>query len=269
MNENIVLMSIRHLIKCIYTFGIRGFVFNYRFFKYKIKGISNRQKRIKCLHLKNDNNQTVYYRTNSSDIPLVHSILVWNGEYNVEIDESKFDAILDLGANIGLFSLQYCLRFPGKRLVAVEPEQDNYAIAEKNLTGFPRVDIVKSGIWWKPSKLKVENHGTDWSFTVREADETDYDTIGIDIDTICKKFGIENDRLFVKMDIEGTEEILFDHIDHAEWIDRTNYLIMEIHGDEKSDLYKKICMVMEKKGFNYTSRGENTFFIRNVLMKVQ
>lgn len=262
MEENIIQISFKHLIECIKTFGLKGIGFNFRFGEYKVLGLKNKPKQIKKLELKKYGNVPVYYRTNSSDIPLVHSILVWKGEYNVEVDPTKFDVILDLGANIGLFSVLYSLKYPGKRLIAVEPESNNAGIARLNLEKNKDSKLIQAGIWWRKSNLKIENHGTDWSYTVYETTEDNFDVTGIDIDTICDENGISESSLFVKMDIEGTEKILFEHIESAKWIDRTKYLVMEIHGTEDTELYKNICMEMKKRGFMYQTRGENTFFYR-------
>lgn len=262
MENNCIKISFEHLIACIKTFGIKGFGFNFRFFEYKVWGLKNRPKRTKKLELKKYGNTPVYYRTNSSDIPLVHSILVWKGEYDVEVDSSKFDAILDLGANIGLFSVLYSLKYSGKKLIAVEPQSNNAEIARLNLGKNKDCKLIQSGIWWRRSNLKIVNHGTDWSFTVHETSEDNYDVMGIDIDTICNENGLGESSLFVKMDVEGTEKIIFEHLESAKWIDRTQYLVMEIHGTENGELYKSICTEMKKRGFDYQTRGENTFFNR-------
>lgn len=214
------------------------------YFRIKMGGVLNR----------------IYFRPYTSDTPLIHSIFLWEKEYDVDVDADRFDAVLDLGANIGLFCILFANRFPGKKILAVEPESDNYKLLKKNTQKDTNIVTEKCGIWWRRSNLKLFDHGSNYGFTVAEAKSDDErDLIGVDIDNLCRKFDISG-NLLVKMDIEGTEKNLFEHIGDAQWINRTSYLIVEIHDKEESDLYKNICNEMNKRGYTKTVKGENVVF---------
>lgn len=256
-----------HLYKSICTFGILGGLkYHIQYLKARVaRGYGSSEKIDSlCLWKK----IPIFYRPGSSDILLIHSILVWEGEYDIELDTSKFEIILDLGANIGLFSILYGIKYYKKLIVAVEPEKKNYQLLKQNIESLDgNVHSINSGIWWRDANLEIVNNGMNWGFTVKESDldenKNKKDTInGINIDTICKKFNLKGSML-VKMDIEGTEREIFEHIEEQEWINRTSYLIMEIHDKEGSDLYNLIAKVMDKKGYLRSKCGENYIFEKN------
>lgn len=230
----------------------------------KIRPSQRNGKRIdKVKYRYNGKKYPIYYRPASSDVILIHIILVWDREYDIDADPSKFDAILDLGANIGLFSMLYHLRYPEKRIVAVEPEIHNYRLLKRNLkqTGKKAVP-VRSGIWWRTSVLEVIDQGEDWAFSVIETDHvSDRSIQGMSIDDIIKDMGIKG-RILVKMDIEGSEREIFQHMGTQKWLDNTIFLIMEIHDDEKSALYQLINTEMTCRGFSSSRKGENMIFQR-------
>lgn len=55
------------------------------------------------------------------------------GVYDLALPRVRPDLILDLGANIGLFSLLAARRFPEVSLVCFEPDPGNFALLERNL----------------------------------------------------------------------------------------------------------------------------------------
>lgn len=251
-----------HLLESIRIFGLTGGI------RYHIQYLISRRNagagtadRMDHLSLNAKWGGDIYYRPYGSDVLLIHSIIVWEGEYDISIDADSFDVILDLGANIGLFSLLYAWRYPDKRIVAVEPEHGNASILRKNLGQVSeRATVVQSGIWWRRADLNLIDNGMDWGFSVREANG-EGSISGIAIDTLIEDYGLEG-RLLVKMDIEGTEKVLFEHIREQKWIDRTSCLIMEIHGEEGSEFCGMIQGCMCERGFAVRRRGENYIFTR-------
>lgn len=266
-------------VKSLSMFGMRGYLYMTDYVVYRIcshfgisckKGIRLRRLQYCAAGGKRD----LYYRSCTSDVLLVESIFVVTKEYDIPLDSEKFDAILDLGANIGLFSILYAERFKGKRIIAIEPEQENYQMLQKNTKAYQDSLItVQSGIWWRPANLELIDRGDSWSFMVKEASQnvwggnkTSITMPGIDIDSLCERFHIAG-NLLVKMDIEGTEKEIFEHIRDTKWLDRTAYLIMEIHDDDGTELYKNICGEMKKRGYWMSENGENIVFERAISCK--
>lgn len=260
--------SVRNFVRSVKLFGVSGLKFAYHFYLCYFRDLNDGEsKKITRIiyHVKGMRHK-IFYRPHTSDVPLILNIFVGVKEYDIPVDPAKFDAILDLGANIGLFSILYAYRFPGKKVVAVEPESENFRILQKNVeNGQISVFTEKAGMWYRKSDLRVIDHGNNWAFSVEEIDQEDRqvpDAVkGIDIDSLCDKYELKG-GLLIKMDIEGSERQIFEHIGEAKWLDRTAVLIMEIHDRPEGELFRLICDTMGERGFKRTERGENIVFIR-------
>lgn len=61
-----------------------------------------------------------------------HVLKVLQGEYDIPELDLKEPVILDIGANVGAFSVWACGRWPNAKIVAYEPNPESFAILEKN-----------------------------------------------------------------------------------------------------------------------------------------
>ena len=82
--------------------------------------------------------------------------------------------ILDLGGYIGLASLSLAHRYPDARILLVEPDPDNFLMAQLNCRPYPNITCLRAGVWSKSGHLTIDNrtHG-DWGIMMRETAETD------------------------------------------------------------------------------------------------
>ena len=209
-----------------------------------------------------ESKKKLWYRPNTSDVPLIANILIGIKEYDIDVlDNRKFDSILDLGANIGLFTILYTKKYENKSYLAVEPENNNYRLLEKNVGHINKMQTLKSGVWYRPANLEVRDNGNNWGFTVEECGDIEAGIKGVDIDTLCEQYGMSG-QLLIKMDIEGSEIQIFEKIENAKWISRTYALIIEIHDKQDGRNYKMICGEMKRRGFKMVSKGENKVFLR-------
>lgn len=88
-----------------------------------------------CIPLRPKNDtRPVYCRSGTSDFVTFQEIF-FNEEYRLARDIPVADVrgILDLGANVGLAARWFLLRFPDARIVGVEPDAANAALARRNL----------------------------------------------------------------------------------------------------------------------------------------
>lgn len=73
-----------------------------------------------------------------------HLEKVFKGEYEVPL-HGAFN-IIDLGANVGAFSVWAAHRFPGSKIHAYEPNPDCYPYFNKNVNFLPSVSLHEWGI---------------------------------------------------------------------------------------------------------------------------
>lgn len=144
--------------------------------------------------------------------------------------------ILDAGANIGITAGYFLDRFPGARLVAVEPDSENLRALHANLAADAgRVTIVEGGLWDEPGRLRIANPESEsWARRVEtagpETPRDGGDTIdAYTLDGLLER--LDADRFdIIKIDIEGAESrILVDRF--RAHFDRAKMVFVEAHGD--------------------------------------
>lgn len=105
--------------------------------------------------------------------------------YNVIVKEQYKDLlvdnpvnIIDAGANIGCTSVYFARLYPDARIIAIEPDQDNFDTMLENIRPYPNIIPVKAGLWGRKSGantfLKVEDNGWgNWGRQTFECSEPD------------------------------------------------------------------------------------------------
>jgi FkbM family methyltransferase len=137
--------------------------------------------------------------------------------------------IVDAGANIGCTAVFLANTYPGARIVAVEPDARNAALAKQNCASYPQVEIVEGAVWPRPVMLEIENpDGESWAFRMREKprDAGGGGMQGLTLDELSKGAPID----LLKVDIEGGERQLFTEETH--WLTRVGAMLIELHGAE-------------------------------------
>jgi FkbM family methyltransferase len=170
----------------------------------------------------------VHLRPGTADTTVYDEIFV-NGEYDIPFGSPKF--IVDAGAHIGLASICFARRYPYSTIVALEPEDRNYALLVKNCAGLKNVYPIRAALWTHRTQLCIENPAADtWSYRMVESNG------GIDaisMTDIMAMFGV--DRVDVaKIDIEGSEREVM--LRSGPWIDKVETIVIELH-----DRYRKGC----------------------------
>lgn len=211
----------------------------------------------------------IFYRTNTTDIIVVQDILVGtfhNGEY-IRLYEgieslNATKGILDLGSNIGTFAIKFAVLFPHVKIVAVEPEEENFKILQMNVKSFPNIIPVRAGVWSHNAYLKViDRHTGAYGFKVEETDNTD-GVEGISIDSLCTKYNVQPD--VVKMDIEGSENTIFQHIEGCTWLDGVQVFMVETHDRIIPGTDMLVRKKMAEHGFDMIQDRETTIYTRHL-----
>lgn len=211
----------------------------------------------------------------SRDLDFFESIYIGNlceqkyiGEYDIDIDDS-IESIIDLGANIGLFSFMQAVLHPEKKIVAFEPEEKNFELLKRNMSQFSNVTCVKAGVWFRdasvkvyPSRVKVYPSETysEGAFYVGECDETDPEaSFGYSIESILKKYNLKN--YMVKMDVEGAEYEIFSQ-GKIDWLSNCVLLVMETHEWilPETHMDELIDDIMQKRNYIKRQLGENKIY---------
>jgi FkbM family methyltransferase len=140
---------------------------------------------------------------------------------------------LDLGANIGLFSLLAARTHPTLRIFAYEPGPENVNLFRMNVLANPelndRITVIPKGISGNPGKAS-------WTFDPDNPGGSGFFGKGprtTEVEVVSLQQVIQEHRgqsLFVKMDIEGSEFEVIRATPASSW-EPVQALTFELHDD--------------------------------------
>jgi FkbM family methyltransferase len=177
----------------------------------------------------------LWCRRDASDLSVFGQIFIQR-EYRCLDTVPSAGLIIDCGANTGYSAAYFLTRFQTARVIAIEPDPENYALLCLNLAGYgTRATCVQAGVWSHSTTLMLdETHaavGQEWARTVRPARAGEPDGIkAVDIGSVLRESGAERISI-LKIDIEGSEREVFAR-NTAEWLPRVDNLVVELHGEE-------------------------------------
>lgn len=159
---------------------------------------------------------------------------------------SSQPSILDLGANIGLSVLFFKKIYPEAKITAFEADPNIFRFLQNNVfgNGFNDVELINKAVWNENCVLKFHAEGADGGRIAENGDEKLIEIEAIDIRDHLKDHQYE----FLKMDIEGAEDIVFLALNG--YLSGFKYIFLEYHSraDQKQRL-AEILELMVHEGF--------------------
>ena len=181
---------------------------------------------------------------------LLYGEIITNDSYKLKhLKEFGFtpDVIFDLGANIGVFTRYAIDIYPNAKIISVEPHLENFS----NLTHFTKSDnvvfinrAIGMGIIYKLELPNLHN-GTHESYVNLDVNQekvkinaTEYwqDCEGekfsikcIMPDELINKYLKNGQKSYLKLDIEGNENIIWTHKESMEVLNKIDFIAMELH----------------------------------------
>jgi FkbM family methyltransferase len=177
----------------------------------------------------------LWVRPGTSDLDVFRQIYL-EREYACLGGVRDVQLVIDCGANVGYSSAWFLSRFPGCRVIAVEPDAGNFAQLQRNVAAYGnRVQLVCSGVWSRRAGLKFSEvpfrDGREWSVQVRESrPEETPDMTAVDIASLLASAGYPTISI-LKIDIEAAERYVFAE-NHQAWLGAVENLVIELHDDD-------------------------------------
>lgn len=230
------------------------------------KKISSKNSRLQTLKIAGYK-EPIYFRSNSTDVHLVKSIL-YAEEYNVDLRGVSPLNVVDVGANVGYTSIYFSNKFPNARVFSFEPEPESFDLLLKNAEAYSNVILSNEAIWSVKTKLSASSEKYDsWSFGLKESSEEGLgeNFQAIAVNDILERIDGEIDIL--KMDIEGAEKDLFIP-ENTAWLKFVKVIIIELHDRKipgcseslyKSLIFNEIKFTQKNEGYNTVIYNESFF----------
>lgn len=175
--------------------------------------------------------------------------------------------IVDIGAQIGSFSILAAMRFPSATILSYEFNIDNYEHASKNCKNIDNIHIYNRAViggrkpvaafihptnsgGHKPIFEGAECYISEETFSTNNKIDYSYN-----IETINPFEIIENNNIdfidFLKMDCEGSEYQIIKFMNEKQLLGRIGSLAMELHGHEKENFIN----ILKNNGFNVKTKN--------------
>jgi FkbM family methyltransferase len=202
----------------------------------------------------------IHLRPNTTDNRVFRQVFGM-GEYDISFPFIP-RTIIDGGGNIGLFSVLMANRFPEARIIAIEPDPDNFLQFKINTEHYPNVTPINAGIWNKSCFLQVIDDGYGhYGLQVTAANEgIETDLKAITIGDLMDQFNLENLDI-VKLDVEGAEAMIFKD-NYDKWLSCTKMLIIELHEGCWPGSSANFELAIKNYPFNRRKNGEFLIYTR-------
>lgn len=179
--------------------------------------------------------------------------------YDRFLKDKKDLVILDIGANVGLFTLY--AKDSASRIVSVEPTPSHQHLFEKIAGKYENVELVKAALSNKDEDINFyicNYNSTCNSLVEREGDVVKVE--GLTFESLLKRVNLEHVD-FCKIDIEGSEMIAITEETLRPVYDKIDRMFIEVHPTESGpnlrwednliDNRHKIEEVLKKVGYKY------------------
>jgi FkbM family methyltransferase len=217
---------------------------------------------------RNDCKYEFYLRDKTMDLGTYKQIFI-DKEYDF-IANVPPKTIIDAGANIGLSSIYFANKFPNAKIIAIEPEIENFEILERNVSKYPNIIPLCAALWGTVGQIDLWDTGlgTNAYMTIQSDSHSLIKTPKLDllnhINTITIKNILEDYDLervsLLKMDIEGAEKEVFDN--SRDWIQKIDSIIIELHERFKDGCCRALYRNTADFFYEWTL-GENIYLSRN------
>jgi len=156
--------------------------------------------------------------------------------------------VLDIGGNIGQFSITTANMTKVKQIDVLEPNPEIYSLLEQNTAYYPQIKLFNVGVGKKGSRTFYfkEQKSSTGSIVKSNANDDQSSLKKIKINLTDNLVGTtkRNKYDLIKIDVEGSE---YEVIENLKGI-KTRYLYMEISANrEKSFLSSEIFAMIEKR----------------------
>jgi FkbM family methyltransferase len=167
------------------------------------------------------------------------------------LDLARCRRILDLGANMGLFSIYAASASPSAVIHCFEPASANFAILERNLSANGlRAQAHRLAVSGSPGQRRLSVAGRSGQYSLA-GQEGPFETVDcVDLSEALRLMGGGEACDFLKMDIEG-EELSILLTTPAESLHRIRAMAMEWH--HPADRLMEVTRRLQALGFETTS----------------
>lgn len=166
---------------------------------------------------------TLNFRAGTSDISVLEDTFL-RDHYGFNLANEP-EVIVDAGAHIGFVSVLFANRYPNCRIIAIEPEADNFRLLCTNTEAYDNITAVNAALWFESATLEILNpKDENWAYRFSALSTGDIQAVSMD--QLINEFNLTRIDL-LKIDIEGAEKEVMENA--RGWIDAVDAVVIELH----------------------------------------
>ena len=182
--------------------------------------------------------------------------------------------IADCGAYTGLSSVYFATRFPEAKIIAVEPQAENFKLLSLNASHYDNVSVLNKALWYENTTVLLGNPDAEkWGFEFTESDpksepnpDNPKHSSAVDTITIPEIVELAGGWIdILKIDIEGAEKEIFRA--DCQWLDQVGILIIELHDGTMPGCSKALWQQIIQRDFcNINNPQEDIVLINESIL---
>ncbi len=179
---------------------------------------------------------------------------------------------LDIGANVGIYSIYNCVVNKNSNVIAIEPSMQNLSVLSKNisLNKFPeKISIFPLGLTNKKSGFflmqetssyeggALNSFGENFDFEGKDISKkvkNSYKTYGMTLDELVTNLKIETPK-YIKIDVDGIEHLILQGAQNLLKNPKLKSILVEIN-ENFEDQTKKVHNIMKYSGFKLREKRQ-------------
>lgn len=198
------------------------------------------------VRIKSLGNKSVFARPGTEDYLTLYYVF-YNRFHLPPAPLPDSPVILDLGSNCGYTISHYKHLYPCARIIGVEMDEDNLALARQNVGGLENVELLHGAVSHKDGIVSYNKQAKEDAYRIEYGEVTNPKTVAaLTIPSIIQRFGLSRID-FLKLDIEGEEVNVFDAAQDLSWLDAVKSLNMEVHAEPS--VLQNMLAVLQQRGF--------------------
>lgn len=200
------------------------------------------------------------------EVPDDHCGDVLRGSYDVPFNPDRHVTILDIGANVGSFTLWAKKRWPNSSVICYEPNPKTFGFLERTIRDNSLSGVLRynEGVSNKRGRFNLStgphNSGEDSIMA-------DYGTTYVPVDIVEASTLPHAD--IMKIDAEGVERQILEQLDSLGRIREFSAIMVETHSESDSKLVEALALRNDfrvtNRNYMHASRSEMCFVRRDLL----
>jgi FkbM family methyltransferase len=183
-----------------------------------------------------------------------------------EIQQGKPpEIVLDIGANIGFFSLSVFAEYPNSKIYAFEPHPYNFKLLKGRKEKFPQLDweVVNKAMTGEDGYIKLNTSTLNGFATMASIHQKSSNTESVEVKAISLESFLQQQDIvnidLIKLDCEGAEYPILYNIPDTLFKKIHALCIETHHGEAKNHNAVDLLQFLKSKGYQTNIERENAY----------